>query len=141
MSALVEFLGPLDVYVRQEEDCWVAAVDPFSVFGEGATRDEAVREALDELAKQLDVLAEETARHRSDGIEVQLVCPLRPEDKQGAAEKHEFFILANHLVPVASPRVEAVDRRQARRLTADRLRDLFKQEARMTVCHLEPTCG
>ena len=136
----IEFLGPLHLYVRKEDDCWLAAVDPFSAFGEGETRNEAIGEALDNLTRQLDVLAEEIARHESDDVEVDILCPLRPEDKEGA-EVRQFYVVASYEAAGSPERAGVVDRGRVSQLSAARLTELLRRDARLGVAPPEVVCG
>lgn len=129
----IEFLGPLDIYVRPEEGKWLAAIDPFSVFGEGRTKINAIREALDDLVHQLMVVAEEMAEHRDDGINVQLLCPLTEDYKSGAKKTHEGFIVAAYAVQRTKSRPAPRRRRAIRKLTKKTFREILKHKPTLKV--------
>lgn len=146
-SLKVEFLGPLDLYVTREDDGWLAAVDPFSVFGEGATEDEAVGDALDGMVRQLGALAEEIVRHQRDDVNVQILCPLSDKWKQNYVSKHEFVIVGFYTVAPkkrtkpARSRVASRKRRiraaRPQKLTPGRLKSLFEKDAEMQILNPE----
>ena len=74
----VQFFGPVRVYVRRSGPDWEAWADPFSVVGEGRTREAAVESAKRNVEDYISAAAEAIHRH---GNRVDLITPLPPDLK------------------------------------------------------------
>ncbi len=126
----VELLGPIRFHVKREGKTWVAAIDPFSIFGEGKTKDVAVRRATANLRKHLAAAAEEMAAH--DPGKLNLFCPLRKEDKEGA-ETTDRYVIATYESTGQAARSPLVETTPVRELSASRLANVFKHHGHVGV--------
>lgn len=131
----LRFLGPIIIYVREEDGYWLASVDPFSVFGEGETRDKALSHALNNLTGQFDVLAEETIRHQFDGIEVDMFCPLRAEYKENC-EVHIFQIVAAYEAKEIGEIPRLAVEQEVPTLSASSLREVYSTNASVGIAEI-----
>ncbi len=121
MAAEAEFYGPITIYVRKEKGEWAAYVDPFSVAGEGETAERAVESAIRNLTELLGALATEVRRHGSEDVEI--ICPLKAEDKRGASKTVQGLVWAasgpiRSRVPPAATSVTPISKTSARRMLA-----------------------
>ncbi len=96
MGTVVEFLSPVHIYTRKAGSEWEAWADPFSVVGEGATREEAIENAKRNVEDYLSALAEAIHRH---GNKVDLLTPLKRKDRRGTCKK--FLVYASRHVKAA----------------------------------------
>lgn len=120
MAAEIQFYGPITIYVRREDGEWWAHVDPFSVSGDGSTKERAIDSALRNLTELLHVLADDIRKHGPQNVEV--LCPLKPGDKKGATPLQGLLWAATAPIrkrmPSFATRVKRIDRASARKMLA-----------------------
>lgn len=113
----IEFYEAVSVYTRKEGKEWVAYVDPFSVGGDGSTKQKAIRSALANLNALFRSLVEEKQLRGSD---VEVFCPLDDDLKRGA-DVDRFLICAVYAVErpkrmVGLPRVKRLSEPAAQKI-------------------------
>ena len=102
MDTRIDFFGPVELYVREEDGEWIAWADPFSELGTGATENEAIAAAQKSVEDYLALVAIELHRNAS----VRFLTPLTDEEKRGAA-LHRFNLCAVRIVvPELAPEVQ-----------------------------------
>ena len=105
MATQVEFLGPVHIYVRRVGREWEAWTDPFSVVGDGATREKAIEKAKRNIRDYFSALAETIHEH---GRRAAVLVPLERELRKGRAE--EYLVYAcRHVKSVRRRRKPVLD--------------------------------
>ncbi len=113
MVTQVEFLGPVHIYARRVGLEWEAWADPFSVVGDGATREKAIEKAQRNVEDYLSALAETLHQH---GARADVLTPLEPELRKG--RPNEYLVYACRHVRTVRRRKKRVQDLNRRNLVA-----------------------
>ncbi len=92
MTDPIKFYGPIRIYVRKEDDDWIACVDPFGAAGDGDSPEAAIDASLLNLRELLEVIAEEIHTHGPDRVAV--LSPLADVDRENPAYVYQAYIWA-----------------------------------------------